>query len=270
MVPSVVNGSDPNPTYLWTSVIAGSFDDATLLAPIFTPSATGTNATNFLLTVSTIDTADVTDTASLDSQAAATPPTADAGGPYVGTVNAPIQLAATIGIGTDPSPTFLWTSVIAGTFNDATLEDPIFTPSAVGLDANNFLLTVSTTDSADVTSTASLDSQAGLTFSNVIMTTFTTAFKRVSITLVNRDGSPSANLTGLNWSFFDEATAQTITTAVDQNNNGTTDANGVIILNVPNSALIIGQIGWVIITDSTGAVVDPPTHNAFTGPAIII
>ena len=82
------------------------------------------------------------------------PPTVDAGGPYVGTIAVGTLLAATVTPGTDPAPTNKWTiqSGGTGTFDDDTLEDPTFTPDNNGTYV--LLLTVSSTDSADVTDTA--------------------------------------------------------------------------------------------------------------------
>jgi hypothetical protein len=71
-----------------------------------------------------------------------------------------VQLNATVTPGSDPAPTYLWTvqSGGAGSFDDDTLEDPIFTPSTTN--ASVLLLTVSTTDTADVTDTAQLTAVA--------------------------------------------------------------------------------------------------------------
>lgn len=64
---TVTPGSDPAPTYLWTIQsgpgLGGTFDDATALDAIFIPRGSGTYV--LLLTVSTADTADVTDTATV-------------------------------------------------------------------------------------------------------------------------------------------------------------------------------------------------------------
>ncbi len=63
-----------------------------------------------------------------------TPPTVEAGGPYVAEKDVATILDATVVLGTDPSPTFLWTIVSGGTgtFSDDSIEDPTFTPDSNG------------------------------------------------------------------------------------------------------------------------------------------
>ncbi len=95
------------------------------------------------------------------SAAAVTAPTVDAGGPYsnVG-AGVGIQLNATVTPGSDPAPTNKWSvqSGGAGSFDDDTLEDPIFTPDTTT--ASVLLLTVAPSDTGDVTDTAQLTAVA--------------------------------------------------------------------------------------------------------------
>jgi len=86
----------------------------------------------------------------------ATPPTVEAGGPYEAKRADSITLDATVTPGTDPTPTNLWTIVSGGTgtFEDDTLVDAVFIPDNTG--TYTLRLTVSSTDSSDVTDDATL------------------------------------------------------------------------------------------------------------------
>ena len=86
--------------------------------------------------------------------------------------------------------------------------------------------------------------------------------------LVDQQGNPQANLTGLKWAWFDEATPDLFTTAVATAADGTTDASGVFTTQVPTSSLVAGQVGWLDITDSDGLVATE--HKGFSGPSELI
>jgi hypothetical protein len=158
---TVTPGTDPAPTFLWTidsGPGGGVFTpSATVEDPSFTPDTVG--AYTLRLTVSTVDAPDVFDTASLDSQAVATPPTVDAGGPYNGDVNTATALNATVTPGTDPTPVLLWTidsGPGGGVFSNDAIEDPTFTPDTVG----SYVLKLSAdpSDGPAVTDTAPFES----------------------------------------------------------------------------------------------------------------
>ncbi len=92
--------------------------------------------------------------------AGGTPPTVSAGGPYSGNVGVPVQLTGTVTPGTDPNPTYLWTmSGGTGTFSDPTILNPTVTPDTGG--NHTLTLTVTTNDTADVTSNAALSVSSG-------------------------------------------------------------------------------------------------------------
>ena len=69
----------------------------------------------------------------------------DAGGPYSGIINTPIQLDATVIPGEDPNPDLLWTYVgsggATGSFSSTTIEDPTFTADSPAV----FTLTLTAT-----------------------------------------------------------------------------------------------------------------------------
>lgn len=88
-----------------------------------------------------------------------------------------------------------------------------------------------------------------------------------SIKLVDDKFLPLANLTGLSWAWFDEVTPNLFSTPTNKATGGVTDANGVFTVSMPNSALAVGQVGWLIVTNSDG---NPATqHMAFSGPVAV-
>jgi hypothetical protein len=94
--------------------------------------------------------------------------------------------------------------------------------------------------------------------------------KTVTITLTTQSGVPRANLSGLKWAFWDVATPDQITGApVNKGTGETTDANGVLVLSVPDSSLTNAQIGWLNVTDSNGTLTQTPRHKAFAGPVAV-
>jgi hypothetical protein len=155
---TVTPGTDPAPTLLWTIVSGGTgtFSSASIEDPTFTPDDVG--AYVLRLSADPSDGAAVTDTANLTSNIVPVAPSVDAGGPYSGDQGADIQLNATVTPGTDPAPTLLWTiqSGGTGTFSDASLEDPTFTPDDAS--AYTLTLTVTSNDTAPVADNASLSS----------------------------------------------------------------------------------------------------------------
>lgn len=164
---TVTPGDDAAPVYAWTEVTAlgGVFSNPALEDPTFTPDQAGSYILR--LTVTSAYDPDVTDDANLSSSSGpvVTEPTVEAGGPYEGNEDTPIQLNATVTPGTDPSPTLDWkeTTILGGVFNNANIEDPTFTPATTGL----YLLTLTATpndtflvaDNAELASEAVTDSQ---------------------------------------------------------------------------------------------------------------
>jgi hypothetical protein len=91
----------------------------------------------------------------------------------------------------------------------------------------------------------------------------------VTITLVDNGGSPLPNLTALKWSFFDEATPDILLAPVNQASNGVTDGNGVFSVSTPNSSLNLGEIGYLVVSDTDGTEVQTPAQKAFAGPVVV-
>lgn len=282
---TVTPGSDPSPTLLWTidSGGTGTFSSATIADPTFTPDSSGPYVLR--LTASTTDTADVFDTANLTSNAAPTVPTVDAGGPYNGAVSTAISLSATVTPGTDPAPTYLWTiqSGGTGTFSDATSLTGTFTPDALG--SYVLLLTVSTTDTADVTDTANLESVAS-GFSNVLSGTFTTLADEPVPPGVNANGpyegkeNAATTLDGLVVAGSDPA--PTYLWTIQSGGAGTfSDATSLSSTFTPDSAgtytllLTVSTIDTLPVTDTAvfnSIAVVPPTVSAggpYTGDILV-
>lgn len=88
-----------------------------------------------------------------------------------------------------------------------------------------------------------------------------------SFTLNAPDGTAAANLSGLRWAWFDQATPDLFTAPVDKGTVEATDASGVLQVSLPHSSLQPGAVGWLIVTDSTG---NPLLgHSAFSGPLTV-
>jgi hypothetical protein len=73
----------------------------------------------------------------------------------------------------------------------------------------------------------------------------------VTVSLVDKNGSVQANLTGLRWSWFDEDIGA-LNAPTDQGTTETTDAAGDLALSMPGSALTSGQIGTLAVRDPAG------------------
>jgi len=161
----VVPGTDPNPTNLWTieSGGAGSFGDASLASTNFTPNATSVYELRLTSTGSQAESA--TDIAEFTAQVGPQPPLLDAGGPYSGTVNEAIPVLGEVTVGSDPAPTYQWTidSGGGGVFSAPTSLATNFTPDTEAV--YQIRLVATTTDTAPVASTASVNSQAPFLFS---------------------------------------------------------------------------------------------------------
>lgn len=102
-------------------------------------------------------------------------------------------------------------------------------------------------------------------------TNFTAAgVKTITITLVDINNAALLNLSNLKWAWFDFATPNLFTAApTDKGTTESTDGSGVCTIDLPNTALTSGQIGWLIITDSDGTTTQNPYHRAFSGPVAI-
>ncbi len=92
------------------------------------------------------------------------------------------------------------------------------------------------------------------------------ATKTVTVTLVNEAGSAQGSLSSLKWAFWDEATPNLMAHPVDQGATETTDGSGSLVITV-HTTLSVGQIGWLVVTNSDGSV--SATHRSFAGPVVV-
>jgi hypothetical protein len=78
---------------------------------------------------------------------------------------------------------------------------------------------------------------------------------------------PIPNLAGLRYAWFDQPTLDLIGAPTDKGATETTDANGEILIPLPNSSLWVGDIGRLDVSDDTG---NPAiNHKAFSGPVVV-
>lgn len=91
------------------------------------------------------------------------------------------------------------------------------------------------------------------------------------LTLVDTDGSPLANLTGLKCFGWDTNVLADIasTPPTDYTATATTDASGVLIFERPNTTLAAGNIAFVLLAQSDGSLSQSPPARAFFGPVQI-
>jgi hypothetical protein len=89
----------------------------------------------------------------------------------------------------------------------------------------------------------------------------------LSLSFTNVGGVPRADLTGLNWAFFDQKTPDLLVAPVAKGANGTTDANGILVLGISGTTLLPGSIGWLIVSNSDGTI--NTNYIAFSGPVMV-
>lgn len=90
-----------------------------------------------------------------------------------------------------------------------------------------------------------------------------------SLTLVDASGNPRANLSGLRWAFFDQATPDMFGAPTAKGSGATTNASGVLNVVLIGTALPAGGVGWLEVTDSDGTTTQSPAHKAFGGPVVV-
>lgn len=98
----------------------------------------------------------------------------------------------------------------------------------------------------------------------------TDANRYASVTLTTNGSTPAASLTGLKWAWFDQATPDAFVAPTDKGTAETTDASGVLVVPLANTAKAAGETGWLIVTDSDGTTTQSPAHKAFSGPVQVV
>lgn len=99
----------------------------------------------------------------------------------------------------------------------------------------------------------------------------TDKFVQVKLVTSPTNSTARANLTGLKYAFFDVMpwTGSPLSAPVVVGTNGTTDASGFFTLQISNSVLLPGGVGYLIITDTSGAVTESPNARVFAGPVLV-
>lgn len=93
-------------------------------------------------------------------------------------------------------------------------------------------------------------------------------FKVVEIDLTTDGTNPAANLSNLKWAWFDQIVPDLFAAPTDKGVSESTDGAGILRINLTNTTLSSGGLGWLIVTDSNG---DPSSaHKAFSGPVNVI
>lgn len=89
--------------------------------------------------------------------------------------------------------------------------------------------------------------------------------RTVTVTLTSDGAAPRANLTGIKWAFYDQATPDQHEWPADKGAAGTTNASGVMTLSV-RTKLAVGAIGRLDVTNSDGSLTQTPVRLAASGP----
>ncbi|MBK7030048.1 MAG: hypothetical protein IPH45_12920 [Bacteroidales bacterium] len=132
--------------YLWATSGTGTFDDATTLNPVYTPSVADITAGSVTLTITASSAApcsDATDAMVLNINGQATV-NAGADATICETAGSYTLAGATATNAT----TLLWTTSGTGNFNNATTLNPVYTPSAADIAAGSVTLTITASSAA--------------------------------------------------------------------------------------------------------------------------
>ena len=92
--------------------------------------------------------------------------------------------------------------------------------------------------------------------------------KTATLALTSDGTTPRANLTGLKWSWWDQATPDLSEYPTDKGTGATTNASGVFSVTVRTN-LATAATGWLVVTDSDGTTAQSPAAKAFSGPVVL-
>jgi hypothetical protein len=90
----------------------------------------------------------------------------------------------------------------------------------------------------------------------------------LTLTFKDRTGAVRANLTGMKWAFFDQITPDSLLAPTAKGTGATTNASGVLTLNITGTQLAAGGKGWLIFTNSDGTTTQSNLIS-FTGPCVV-
>lgn len=143
-----------------------------------------------------------------------------------------------------------------------------------GLSINSSTGVISGTPAANATTTGckvrATDTASQTVDSNAFNFVIAAVVVHAAVTLTSDGTTPRASLTGLKWSWFDQITPDLFTAApTDKGSAGTTDASGNFSVVLSGTAKTVGQVGFLLISDSDGAPGQSPSSKAFAGPVTI-
>jgi hypothetical protein len=93
--------------------------------------------------------------------------------------------------------------------------------------------------------------------------------RSVTLNMVDASGVPLLNMTGINWSLFDNVTPNLFVAPSSQGSGATINASGVLTLAIPSTSVLAGGTGWLIASDSDGTVGQSPAPRVFSGPVVV-
>ena len=99
-----------------------------------------------------------------------------------------------------------------------------------------------------------------------------TATDKFDLRLIDKAASGAAlpSLTGLKWAFYDTTDPSAWAAGpVDKGSGESTDGSGDLLVNLTNTTLSAGQVGWLIVTNSDGTVTQSPPCRSFCGPVTV-
>jgi len=93
--------------------------------------------------------------------------------------------------------------------------------------------------------------------------------KRVQVTLTSNGTTPLANLSGLQYSFYDEARPNRASVPTISGNDGSTNGSGVMVLDASGSSLPVGGVGLLVVSNTDGTTSQSPAASV-TGAAVTV
>lgn len=241
---AVVNGTNSPPQSVTWTASAGSISSS----GVFTaPAKTSSIQTITITARSTFDTTK-TGTATV-TLAATAPVSSTVTGVTVspGTATGSTTFSATVSGTNSPSQAVTWTAS-AGAISSS----GVFTAPAATSSVQSITITARSVQDSTKAGTATVTIAA------------TTPAPQRSVSFMMRN---AASLSGLTWSWFDQALPNNFAAPTDKGAIESTDANGLIVIPLPNSQLPTGGIGWIIVTNSDGN--PAKAHSAFCGPRVV-
>lgn len=116
------------------------------------------------------------------------------------------------------------------------------------------------------TDTATNTANTGTISWTVLAAMATTA----TVTLTTDGTTPAASLTGLKWAYWDVLTPDLMTTApLVKGSAETTDASGVLTVTITGTTKRVGEVGYLLVTNSDGTTTQGAALRAFAAPVTV-